>query len=58
MYYRTTGVIYFGDISGFSHLRAQDVTSSVKGHHMLLTTQRAITNLISFFENAEITGMF
>jgi hypothetical protein len=32
-------VIYFRGISGFS----QDVTSSVKGHHVLLTT-RAITN--------------
>ena len=36
-------VIYFRGISGFSNLRAQDVTSSVKGHHVLLTT-RAITN--------------
>ena len=29
---------------GIFHLRARDVTSSVKGHHILLTTQQAITN--------------
>jgi hypothetical protein len=45
MYYR---VIYFWGISGFSHLQARDWTSSVKGHHILVTTQQTITNLKDF----------
>jgi hypothetical protein len=44
-----TSVIYCRGISGFSHLRARDVMSSVKGHHVLLTTQRAIINHKEFY---------
>jgi hypothetical protein len=44
-------VIYFRGISGFSHLRARDVMSSVNGHHILLTTQCAITKLKKLSRN-------
>jgi hypothetical protein len=38
MYYRCN---LFPGYIRFFHLRARDVTSSVKGHHVLLATQRA-----------------